>query len=1601
MSETLLFWLNVETKLSQPIKNIEKDFSNGYYFAEILNKYSILPSLSNFKKDSKEMYDIKNNFRLLKPVFEKMNIYLDEENQQLIINESLGVAAKLIYKIKTQISRRSINFDSLMSKTSLNKKINNMTISTLKTTYNTAPTDGENKKLANTISFRGKIKLEPIRSNNLIYFKGPQKKKRMISNLNEIIEEQTFERSSGNPNSTLNMNSYLGTEKKSTITQSNYNPTVPPLSYSDSLDYCNYISLDNNLNRMGMNVKNIDSKLKKYGVGENNNYIPTDIVIDKITNIVNAEKIRIAEEKESRKLPTEQEKILKQSIIAKHLPINSEEESKGFTSTVKLSNKSKQFKQMKYENYRKTNYSLQPKKRNFNSIYSSETFQSNNMHNKLFTFSKPINTFEETFNPHLFFTSLNRESLPDRIKLINKRNKIREYNIPNITDIIDLIIDLTEECFSYQTEQNDDLLNLPGWRDWMQLFVDGKSCRKEPKKKKAYLDGGMSPRKIRKESEAEEIKRILSSDYCNGEYFDYINFRGNWNINIVPNKSFGAQLKVFDVLGSDIATLLSSGKLILQGVKQSSLHQMSNEAFEMKNEEKENIVIPKTIVYNQLLGEILEINFDNSYKDNQNPLFSSNQQNFTYDHIPIKLCLIGHSFSGRKTQGKILTDTYPNLKVYSIEEIKKKYTDILEKIHTPIEAHPKFKSLKKAQIEQIQKEKDELSESIKDVRDIFEPLFNKEIEDISDENKISLLIKQIQHDFPFKDEKTITEEINIRHQRKTEIELGLDKIHEEQAKKPKTKIKEEQNLKNELEKLINESYSGFILVDFPNTYQQFTLFEKIATGFIQEIDKPINQRYKKIFDLTYGIDKHYHILDNTSDTFKHKKNEGFFDNYIWLEVNEEETLRRVNNRKIDPNTGIVYHMEDNPPPENDKKLNERLIEVTEPSVEKIKNELQEFDEKFPEILDFLSLFKRTCKIDKKDKQEICANIVNLMNLSIKKFDDLENKDFIADLKDNANNYVDIDENENTKYLKRLTESKKKVSYSLSEQIIAEWSSFNQKYNLKIKQIINFFKEQKEKILTQMELIQNEFIDFLNSTSKKKELLNIFITKHNSFMKEFGFLKRNEIVKDEFFRDLSELTGHYWELINMKKDAAINELQLIIKSGFIEKQVSLFYNHLESLFLIETEKFEISMNIIHTFYYSFEPNKNQEANPFIFEVNPSRILKDTNDLNIVDDNKQSSPKIEKIFANSFKLLFEYDLKISEIEGKMKIAASIANLNLSGISSMSHRKRKTLPNSKELKVEQSIFSEVKDIISYEDELKAAVTNEKNKYKLRVLYLKHFGIRYIKELFSISRKTFENLDDWIIKNVKMQNDVMNEIVVNFKEQLDNQELRLDYYQELDVFDIYDILKLKFEDFEVKKDADIPIENKLIDINELNKCYQDLKSFEIQNNYITKERVIDILIKKNLIHKKSKGFSNSFRLLPFYNLNMFIEKLVAITDKGRKLIKIKHLFILLSVLHFKIMDDEDERETSLPLEGKFHFHCYLLKEDFMNSTLWFESTTDKDYCKLIKEFIFNVMKNDDNQINFTELLNVLRLKTINSPKKESESILKDNETYFDVLIN
>lgn len=50
-----------------------------------------------------------------------------------------------------------------------------------------------------------------------------------------------------------------------------------------------------------------------------------------------------------------------------------------------------------------------------------------------------------------------------------------------------------------------------------------------------------------------------------------------------------------------------------------------------------------------------------------------------------------------------------------------------------------------------------------------------------------------------------------------------------------------------------------------------------------------------------------------------------FDLFVMLNTSKEECKRRASNRKIDPASGTVYHMEDSPPPE-DPKLREKLTD---------------------------------------------------------------------------------------------------------------------------------------------------------------------------------------------------------------------------------------------------------------------------------------------------------------------------------------------------------------------------------------------------------------------------------------------------------------------------------------------------------------------------------------------------------------------------------------------------------------------------------------------------------------------------------------------------
>ena len=197
---------------------------------------------------------------------------------------------------------------------------------------------------------------------------------------------------------------------------------------------------------------------------------------------------------------------------------------------------------------------------------------------------------------------------------------------------------------------------------------------------------------MKKKKEKKSI--INNSELISMEYLDYLFYRGNWEINDYVNKNlYGKYLHIYNILEDDIFKIIPGVNNLFHGTKPSVLLQKKNNEFELKEEEINNIYVPKSNVKNSLFGEMILLNYDNlsnvtinniirnslkttnneikinvnDYVD-ENKLEMSEQNNnkinsketphnnnniYAYSYIPVKICLIGHSFSGRKTQAKL------------------------------------------------------------------------------------------------------------------------------------------------------------------------------------------------------------------------------------------------------------------------------------------------------------------------------------------------------------------------------------------------------------------------------------------------------------------------------------------------------------------------------------------------------------------------------------------------------------------------------------------------------------------------------------------------------------------------------------------------------------------------------------------------------------------------------------------------------------------------------------------------------------------------------------------------------------------------------------
>ncbi len=162
-------------------------------------------------------------------------------------------------------------------------------------------------------------------------------------------------------------------------------------------------------------------------------------------------------------------------------------------------------------------------------------------------------------------------------------------------------------------------------------------------------------------------------------------------------------------------------------------------------------------------------------------------------------------------------------------------------------------------------------------------------------------------DFPKQSNEEFIKSLQKKEKRKEEIFELLEKNKEDKIKRPKAFLKVEQQLNEELFKMKISDTKGFILVNFPNNYNQAKILEKRLSGYIPDNEKKINE-------LEF-VQKNFDVYLDKSFKMQEKKGliKGGLDYVFYLNSDYFECVRRCFGIRLHPQSFKIYHLEDNPP----------------------------------------------------------------------------------------------------------------------------------------------------------------------------------------------------------------------------------------------------------------------------------------------------------------------------------------------------------------------------------------------------------------------------------------------------------------------------------------------------------------------------------------------------------------------------------------------------------------------------------------------------------------------------------------------------------------
>jgi hypothetical protein len=330
--------------------------------------------------------------------------------------------------------------------------------------------------------------------------------------------------------------------------------------------------------------------------------------------------------------------------------------------------------------------------------------------------------------------------------------------------------------------------------------------------------------------------------------------------------------------------------------------------------------------------------------------------------------------------------------------------------------------------------------------------------------------------------------------------------------------------------------SGFVLLDFPNSYLQSKVLENLMTNFLSRNERPKTQgQLEKEFLITL-------VKPSAKEQLPTELKKSGFDKVLYLEASNDSCLNRAFGDYKTPRD-MHYHLVANPPPINQTPLIEMLQFNENPQKNQYLmadlNKNRSLD--LPEMLELYSCFgteedKQNCivRIDaNNDMTTLLAEVDEIVAALLEKknayYSSYQQRIADRTLKEEQDRAAEIAAKEKEAEMKlvensvltdALVKAKEKITADqikpqIRDMLLDLWTFSSRSY---VKAATNTFqeiRESREIFAVMMAEIQRSFIQYIENDDEKKKWLFEFQKMYNEFIDEHPDILEQENVKEEF------------------------------------------------------------------------------------------------------------------------------------------------------------------------------------------------------------------------------------------------------------------------------------------------------------------------------------------------------------------------------------------------------------------------------------------------------------------------------------------------------